>query len=147
MAVLLGLLVAGGFGSADFFGGRASARASTVSVLLVSQLVAVVGALVVAFTVGARVTSADLAYGGAAGAAEVAGLGFLYRGLAAGRVSVVAPLTAVVAALVPVAWAFLSGERPSAVVLIGAGCATVAGGLIAREQSAVGASDAALNGV
>ena len=147
MAVVLGLLVAAGFGSADFFGGRASERASTIAVLLVAQVVAVGGALLVSFVASARVTSADLGYGGAAGAVSVAGLGFLYRGLAAGRVSVVAPLTAVVGALVPVAWALLSGERPSAVVLIGAGCATVAGGLIAREQHAVGDTDAAFNGV
>ena len=53
----------------------------------------------------------------------------------------VAPLTAVVGALVPVAWALLTGERPSAVVLTGAACAIAAGGLIAREH-AVAAADA-----
>ena len=48
MAVLLGVFVAMSFGSADFFGGRASRTAPTLTVLLVGQVVAVTGALVIA---------------------------------------------------------------------------------------------------
>jgi drug/metabolite transporter (DMT)-like permease len=133
VAVLLGLVVAASFGSGDFLGGRASARAPTVVVLLIVQAVAVVGGLVVALAVSARVGGADLAYGAAAGVANAAGVGLLYHGLARARAGVVAPLAAVVAALVPVVWALARGERPSALVLVGAACAIAAGGLIARE--------------
>jgi len=134
VAVALGLMVALSFGSADFLGSRASQRASTLSVLVVGQLVAVFGAFAVAGVVGARVKPSDVGWGAAAGVVNVAGLGFLYQGLARARIGVVAPITAVMGALVPVGWALASGERPSGVVLLGAGCAMVAGGLIARER-------------
>jgi drug/metabolite transporter (DMT)-like permease len=102
-------------------------------VLLIVQAVAVVGGLVLALAVSARVGGADLAYGAAAGVANAAGVGLLYHGLARARVGIVAPLAAVVAALVPVGWALARGERPSALVLVGAACAIAAGALIARE--------------
>ena len=108
-----------------------------MAVLLVGQIVAVGGALVVALLVGARVGLSDLALGAAAGVANMVGLGFLYQGLARARIGVVAPITAVMGAIVPVGWALVKGERPSSVVLIGAGCAIVAGALIARERTEV----------
>jgi drug/metabolite transporter (DMT)-like permease len=135
VSALLGLLVAFAFGSGDFFGGRAAREASTVAVLFVGQVVAVAGAFVVASAVGADVAPADVGYGVAAGVTNGAGLGLLYHGLAHARVSVVAPLTAVVAALVPVTWALARGERPGGVVLAGAACAVVAGALVAREPA------------
>lgn len=135
MAVLLGFVVASAFGSADFYGGRASQRAPTSSVLLIGQSTAVLIAVVIALAVGARLRFADLGYGALAGVANVGGLGFLYSGLARARAGVVAPLTAVVGALVPVGWGLVTGERPSVVALVGAACAIVAGGLIAREHA------------
>jgi drug/metabolite transporter (DMT)-like permease len=139
MAVLLGVLVAMSFGSADFLGGRASRTAPTLTVLLVGQVVAVTGALVVALVVGADVEGSDLAYGAAAGVCNVIGLGLLYQGLASGRMSVVAPVTAVVAAIVPIAWGVIQDERPSALTWIGAALAVGAGALVAREPDAEGA--------
>jgi drug/metabolite transporter (DMT)-like permease len=133
MAVLLGVLVAMSFGSADFLGGRASRTAPTLTVLLVGQVVAVAGALVIALVVGADVEGRDLAYGAAAGACNVVGLGLLYQGLASGRMSVVAPVTAVTAALVPIMWGLLHDERPSAFTWVGAALAVAAGALVARE--------------
>jgi uncharacterized membrane protein len=132
MAVLLGALVAMSFGSADFLGGRASRTAPTLTVLFVGQVVAVVGALVIAVVVGADVEGRDLAYGAAAGTCNVIGLGLLYQGLASGRMSVVAPVTAVVAAIVPIAWGVLHDERPSALTWIGAALAVGAGGRTRR---------------
>ena len=124
MAVLLGVLVAMSFGSADFLGGRASRTAPTLTVLLIGQVVAVGGALVViALVVGADVEGRDLAYGAAAGACNVVGLGLLYQGLASGRMGVVAPVTAVAAAIVPIVWGLLHDERPSALTWIGAALA------------------------
>lgn len=138
MAVLLGALVALAFGSGDFVGGRASMSAPTATVLVVSQWCAVTGAVVVALAVGARVSPSDLAYGACAGGVNVVGLGLLYRGLASSAMGVVAPVTAVTASVLPVAWGLARGERPSAVVLAGAALAIAAGGLIARESRAAG---------
>jgi drug/metabolite transporter (DMT)-like permease len=147
VSVALGLIVALSFGSADFLGGRASRHAPTISVLLVSQIVAVVGALIVAAAVGATVHPSDVGLGAAAGVANVVGLGFLYQGLARARIGVVAPITAVTGSLVPVGWALARGERPSHVVLVGVGCAVLAGALIARERSAADADRPVASGV
>jgi drug/metabolite transporter (DMT)-like permease len=133
VAVFLGVLVATGFGTGDFLGGRASRDAPALNVLFVAQCTAVVGAVVVALVVGADVGGRDLAFGAVAGVLNAAGLGLLYRGLATGRMGVVAPVTAVVAAVIPIAWGLATGERPSALVLLGVAVAVSAGGVVARE--------------
>lgn len=130
MAVILGLLVAAAFGSGDFLGGRASQRSSTPAVLLVAQAVAIVGALVVAVVVSADVARSDLVNGAIAGGLNVAGLGLLYLGLATGRMGVVAPVTAVVGAVVPVTWGIVEDGQPSNTVLAGVVLAIAAGALI-----------------
>jgi len=130
MAVLLGVMVAASFGSGDFLGGRTSARSSTPGVLLIVQLSAMVAAIGVAVVVSADVAAADLAYGAVAGALNVVALGLLYLGLASGRMGVVAPITAVVASIIPVTYGLSQGERPSALVYAGIVAAVLAGALI-----------------
>jgi|SRR4051794_6584288 drug/metabolite transporter (DMT)-like permease len=137
MAVLLGVLVAATFGSGDFLGGRASRRAPTLTVLMVAQVAAVAGALAICVFVGAHVEARDIGFGALAGCVNIVGLGMLYQGLAVGPMGVVAPMTAVVASIVPVAWSVANGERPSTVVIVGAVLALGAAGLIAYETSEV----------
>lgn len=135
MAVVLGLLVALTYGSGDFFGGIAASRTKPSSVVLGSFAISATCLLVV--TAGWAIVGTlphpsahDLWLGVAAGCVGPVAVGFLYRGLALGRMSVVAPVTAVVAAVVPFGWGLLHGERPSAVALVGAGVALVAVALI-----------------
>src|SRR6478609_1832502 len=104
MAVLLGVMVAASFGAGDFLGGRASRRAPTLTVLLVAQATAVLGAVVVCLFVSARVAPHDIVFGALAGCVNIVGIGLLYHGLSIGRMGVVAPLTALVASVLPVAW-------------------------------------------
>jgi len=150
VAVILGVLVAVAFGSGDFLGGRASRAASALVVLFLAQCTAVIGAVAVALLIGADVTGRDLAFGAGAGMLNAVGLGLLYRGLATGRMGVVAPVTAVVAAVIPIVWGVANGERPSAVTWIGVLVAVAAGGVVAREPDVpgespeVGARDAVL---
>jgi drug/metabolite transporter (DMT)-like permease len=134
VAVLLGVLVAIAFGTGDFIGGRASTRASTVAVLVVSHSLGVVGALVLALLVSAQIELHDVLFGALAGAATVVGLGLLYQGLATNAMGVVAPITAVVGAIVPITYGVVRGERPSVFTAIGIALAVGAGALIAREQ-------------
>lgn len=141
MAVFLGVVVAAFFGSGDFCGGLASKRLATLGVLSLAQGCALVGAVVFALSFSGDPTGRDLTFGAIAGASNLVGLGLLYHGLATGRMGVVAPVTAVVAAVIPVVYGTASGERPSAVALVGVGCAIVAGGLIAAERSEATASD------
>ena len=126
-------MIAASFGSGDYVGGRASAQSSTVAVLLVSQAFGLVGAAVLVLLVSARVAPHDIWFGALAGAANVLGLALLYHGLAHYTAGVVAPVTAVVGALVPITWGLAHGERPSAVVLTGVVLAVGAGALIASE--------------
>ena len=134
MSVLLGLFTALAYGSGDFLGGAASRRASTVAVLLLAQTCAFAGAVAYALLFGGEGAARDLALGAVAGGLNVTALGFLYQGLATGRMGVVAPVTAVVGSLIPIAWGLGNGERPSGIALAGVGCAIVAAVLIARER-------------
>jgi drug/metabolite transporter (DMT)-like permease len=136
MAVFLGILVAISFGAGDFAGGRASMRSPTSAILLVSQVCAAAGALVLAFVVGARVAPHDIWFGVAAGCVNVVGLGLLYRGLATAEMGVVAPVTAVLGSTVPVLWGLVHGERPSALAFAGIVLAIGAATLLSYEPGA-----------
>jgi uncharacterized membrane protein len=138
MAIFLGLLVAASFGSGDFLGGTASRRTPTLVVLVVVQAVALVGAVAYALALGGAASGNDLGLGAAAGALNVVALGCLYAGLATGRMGLVAPLTAVIAACIPVFWGLANGEHLGPVALAGVVIAIAAGGLIARERDEVG---------
>ena len=134
MAVLLGILVAAGYGSGDFLGGIASRRAATLAVLSVSQIVAVVCAAVIALVAGGHVYGGDLAFGAVAGVLNVAAIGCLYRGLAIGRMGQVAPLAEVIGSVIPVIWGLARGERPGVPALCGIGLAIVAAGLLSSDR-------------
>ncbi len=134
MAVLLGLLVAATYGAADFFGGVSSKRASVPAVVVMSQVLGLPLLAVLVVLAGGAATPRALLTGGAAGGIGGFGLVCLYRGLSSGRMSVVAPITAVGAALVPVAWGLGQGERPSALARVGVVLAVLAAGLISRSD-------------
>lgn len=131
MAVLLGLLVSVAYGCGDFFGGLASKRTRVTAVVvgsfaLSTALLVVVTAAWWLFGDLPRPGARDLGLGVAVGLVGPAALGLLYHGLAVGRMSVVAPITAVLAAVIPFAWGVASGERPGAVAVAGVLLALVA---------------------
>jgi drug/metabolite transporter (DMT)-like permease len=135
MDVVLGLLVALTYGTGDFLGGLSAKRTPATTVLVGSFLVS--SGLLVAITLGWGVvgglppaTTHDLTLGAACGVIGPVAIGLLYQGLATGRMSVVAPITAVVAAVVPFAWGVLRGERPSGIALGGVVLALLAVALI-----------------
>ncbi|HET7234090.1 MAG TPA: EamA family transporter [Longimicrobium sp.] len=133
---ILALASAVTYGAADFMGGMASRRASTLAVVLWSQmagiLVVIAGLVVLpAATPGA----ADLAWGAAAGIAGIAGVGLLYHALSIAPMSVVAPVTGVCALSLPVLVGLIAGERPGIAALAGVPVAAVAVTLISREGS------------
>ena len=134
MAALIGVLVAASFGSGDFLGGLASRHSRTLPVLAIAQLVALLGALVVAILGGGHLSMRAFGLGATAGLLNVGALGCLYRGLAIGRIGQVAPVAAVVGAVVPITWGLATGERPSGVALVGVGLAVVAGALVSSER-------------
>jgi drug/metabolite transporter (DMT)-like permease len=140
VGVILGLLVAASFGSGDFLGGLASRRAKTLAVLAVAQVAAVAVAIVVACAVGGGVDAHDLEYGVAAGALNVVAIGCLYRGLAIGQMGQVAPVAAVIGAVLPVVWGVMRGETLSPAEVVGIVLAVAAGWLLSSEPGSPGAS-------
>jgi drug/metabolite transporter (DMT)-like permease len=134
VAALIGVFVAASFGSGDFLGGLASRQARTLSVLALAQLVALLGALLVALVGGGHFSDRALVLGATAGLLNVGALGCLYRGLAIGQIGQVAPVAAVVGAVVPIVWGLSTGEVPSTFALVGVGLAVLAGALISSER-------------
>jgi drug/metabolite transporter (DMT)-like permease len=133
MIELLALASAVCYGSADFFGGLTARRASTIATVFWSQFVGLVLlAIVLPFLPAATVSSRDWIWGFAAGFSGGIGVAFLYRALAVGAMAVVAPTTAVIAAIIPVLFAFVMGERLRALTWAGVGLALVAIALVSR---------------
>jgi len=134
VAVLLALLSALVYGSADFLGGLATRRATAFAVVALSQGAGLVVVLALLPWLGGRLQPADLLWGAAAGLAGSVGLVVFYRALAAGVMSVVAPVTAVSAAAVPVLVGLAFGERLTVVTTLGIALALVAVLLVAAEE-------------
>jgi drug/metabolite transporter (DMT)-like permease len=108
----------------------------------------VVGALACSVLFGAvtdgHATGTDLAWGALAGVGSGLGGAFLYRGLAAGRMGVVAPVSAVGAAILPVAVGLSTGERPELLVWFGIVAAIPGIWLVSREPGGDGSLAAGL---
>jgi len=120
MVVLLGLASALLYGSGDFLGGMASRRAHVLTVLTLVETAGVIAALAVAAASPGPASLAGLAWGFSAGLVGGLGLIIFYAGLAAGPMSVVAPVSGLVSTVLPVAVALAEGERPGAGVYAGA---------------------------
>lgn len=121
VTVLLALLAAVTYGASDFLGGRASTRAPVIRVGVVMQSTSLLLVVPVAVLAGpAPRLGAELGWGAVSGLGGALGTLALYRGLSRARVAVVAPLSGVLAAALPVAGALLTGERPSLLTSVGA---------------------------
>ena len=135
IAVALALGAAVAWGAADYLGGLKSRAVAALVVVAVGQAtgLALIAAFVVARGEGAP-EARFFAYAALAGVAGAIGIGALYRGLAVGAMSIVAPITAT-GAVIPVVVGVATGERPTA--LQAAGLAFALGGvaLAARQPS------------
>jgi uncharacterized membrane protein len=148
MGVLLGLAAAVLYGTTDFAGGLLSRRSgSPLAVLVSGSLASTALAWVLLAVVGGqppdpRVIGFGLAGGVASGIGTIA----LYRGLARGRMSVVGPVSAVGAAVLPVIVGVATGERPNPLALLGVIAALPAIALVAGA-GADGSDDVPADGV
>jgi uncharacterized membrane protein len=131
MPILLALASALLYGVSDYCGGRAARSASTFVVALIGQSAsAVLTAMVVLLLGDPFPEVADIGWSAAAGVASTVGITAFYFALANGAMTVVAPITAVVSAVVPVAVGITLGERPAAIALVGVALAIVAVALV-----------------
>ena len=133
MAALLALASALSFGSGDFLGGLAARHLRPTAVLLWSYLLSGSLLLVASLVTGGTVDGRDLALGAGAGLLGAAGIGLLYQALALGQMSAIAPVTALLAAAIPVGAGLLQGEDPGGAAAVGMGLAVVAVVLVSAE--------------
>ena len=147
MGVVLSLVAAIAYGLSDFIGGLASRRTSAWPVAFLASVGALLGCLVLAVVVPGDPTRGDLAWGAVAGLGSGAGGAFLYRGLAGGRMGVVAPISAVGAAILPAIVGLATGERPDVLVWLGIAAAFPGIWLVSREPTAdAGLADGLVDG-
>ncbi len=127
LAVACGLGSALAWGAGDFAGGLASRRGNALTVVLFSQLIG--GLLLLGLAIAfARIMPAarHLWFGALAGTFGVLGLTGLYKGLAQGRMGLVAPLSAVVTALMPLTFSLVVEGFPGWLRMLGFGIAVAA---------------------
>lgn len=134
MAVVLALSSAVVYGAADFLGGLASRRTSVFGVVALSQVIGLAALVVLLPWLGGPVDAADLGWGAAAGLAGAAGLVVFFRTLAGGVMSVVAPVTAVTAAAVPVLVGLAGGDEIGTWAGIGIALALLAVVLVSADS-------------
>ncbi|MEO6606030.1 MAG: DMT family transporter [Aeromicrobium sp.] len=132
MAIVFSLISALAYGISDFLGGIIAKKASPWQVAVVGQTSSGFFSLIAALFISGSPTSNDIALGALAGLGGGFGVVFLYRGLATARMGVVAPLSAIGTALLPVAVGLATGDRPSKLAVIGIVCAFPAIALISR---------------
>ena len=77
-----------------------------------------------------------LVWGASAGLAGGAAIWLFYRSLAVGTMSVVAPVSGVTAAVVPVVVGLATGERPGTLAIVGIGVALTAIALAPNDSDA-----------
>jgi drug/metabolite transporter (DMT)-like permease len=132
--IVLGLLSALTWGSGDFAGGLMARRVPLFGVVAVTQAAGMAAALIMAIARGEPVPQGtDLVVSITAGLCGVVGITALYRGLAVGRMGVVAPMTGVLAAVIPVCFGFLRDGVPRLATVVGILVALAAVVLVTRS--------------
>ena len=139
LTVLLGVTGALIYGGADFFGGLAARRSSTLLVTFGVALVGLAGLLIASLFVTGNSSAEAWLYGAASGIAGGIGIGLLYGSLAIGPMSILSPTTAFISAIVPVSVGLSLGEGGGLPFFIAIGLALVAVILVGfvPEQGAI----------
>jgi drug/metabolite transporter (DMT)-like permease len=128
LAILLALGASASWGVSDFLGGLTSRRLTLVSVMAISTPIGLVVLGILMIVRWQAPPNATFALWAAlTGSLGIVGVSALYKGLAVGRMGIVAPISAT-APLIPVAFGLARGERPSGVQ--GAGMALALAGVV-----------------
>lgn len=134
MPVALASTSAVAYGISDYLGGVASRRARALRVVSVSYPLSILLVGVAAVVAGGSPTRIGVAWGLASGLASGIAVWSFYVALSRGPMSVISPITAVLAAAVPLGFGLASGERPGTNALVGMAVALVATVLVSSES-------------
>lgn len=127
LPAVLALASAALWGVSDFGGGLLGRRGPILGVLLATQGVGFVIAMAGVVVWGEPMLGGnDLGLAIAAAGLAAVGVGSLYRGLAVGRMGIVAPVTAVLTATTPALIGIALEGAPAPIVILGFGIAIVA---------------------
>lgn len=136
LAVFYGFSSALVWGAADFSGGLATKKARAVAVVFFSQIVGLFCMIGVVLGVGEPIPPLKiLIMGGAAGFAGILGLVIFYHSLANGRMGLVAPLSAITAAMLPIGWGAFTLGLPTTSQVAGLFVAVVAIWLLSADPA------------
>jgi drug/metabolite transporter (DMT)-like permease len=135
MVTVLALAAALAYGVADFLGGTVTRGSTAIRTLTWCVPIGLAVVLVSALLTGGHPGPGPMAWGFAGGLCGGGGLIAFYRALARGPMSVVAPVSALAAAVLPVAVGVAQGERLDTSVLLGVLLCLVAIGLVSMEAN------------
>lgn len=141
MTVLLSVATATFYGVADFIGGLASRRVSAIKVTAISHAVGATLFTLAVLVVSAPFSTQALVAGAISGVGSGVGVATLYAGLARGRMSVIAPLTAALSGSLPAIYDVSRGATLSATSVAGLGLALVAIVVVSVTARAEGEGD------
>ncbi len=131
VAVALAFACAVVYGIADYGGGRAARTAPSIIVSLYGQAASGLLAITVVVLLGTALPPrSDVYWGAVAGVASAIALAAFYHALSRGAMTVVAPVTAMTSAIVPVVFGLLRGERPAGLAYLGMAIAVAAVALV-----------------
>ena len=119
MEIVIAFSAAVVYGVADYCGGRASRSVSAILVTALGQAAAFIALIIMVLISGVPVAPLnDWIWGAMAGVAGATGLLAFYRAMGSGFMTVVAPISAVMMASVPVVIGLMQGERPGVIGLV-----------------------------
>ena len=139
MAIVLALLSALAYGTADFTAGLASRQYSSEVITFAAQALGVLTAAVaVLISSGAGPTASALGWGALSGVGSAIGTLALYRGLAVARMSIVATVSAVLTTVIPAVVGVALGNQLATLTAVGIVIAVPAIGLVSWQPEARG---------
>ena len=120
LSIFYGLLSALGWGAADFTGGLASRRSNPYQVLFLAEISGLIPLLILALILRDPLPGVSVwAWSAAASTVGTFGLLILYRALAEGSMTIAAPISALLAAVIPVLVGSLTQGLPKPVTFLG----------------------------
>ena len=132
LVVIFGLAAAVLYGAGDFGGGLGSRRYSAVTVLLYAYPVGVVLMSTMLALFPGTLTAHAALFGVVGGVAGLIGVMTMYSLMAVAPMNIISPVTAVLAAMVPVVFGVIVGERPGVAAWFGIALGLAAITLVSR---------------
>jgi len=137
-SILLGLASALSWGAGDFTGGLAARKVGAYRSVFYAEVVGILFLfLVIALTGEDMPGTRTILFSALAGALGTIGLMLLYHSMAVGVMSIAAPVSALLAAALPVAVGIFSEGFPGILTLIGFGFALAAVWMISQSEGGV----------